>query len=213
MTERDGGGWGRIKYVLKQLLKNGRDREQLLSTTSGTMSDEELEEMSSCDNSKTDVMQRWLERLEQYNVFFSAPLDIDFLMLENMGDNYKETLDKKEGPRVNVAKGESVEQVYIRDIENSGLSYPEYAERVKKDIGLTLKDHGGSGATYTPEQQKLMVWYVYFFLNRGKPSTHIAALSTISTVMPNGSIPPVLKRLITKAEKMLKGDTNENYPT
>lgn len=31
--EREGGGWGRIKYVIKQLLENGADRDILLNTS------------------------------------------------------------------------------------------------------------------------------------------------------------------------------------
>lgn len=211
--ERDGGGWGRIKYALKQLIQNGSQRDRLLSTTNGVMTDEELEKMSEYGDSETEVMQGWLDCLEHYNVFFSSPLDIDFLMLESIGDDYKTILGKKEGPRINVARGDQTEQVYIRDIEASGTSYPEYVDRIKSDVRFTLKEHGGSGATYTPEQHKLMVWYNYFFLNRGKPSTHIAVLSTMSTEMLEKSIPPVLKRLITTAEKMLKGDVNENSLT
>lgn len=210
--EREGGGWGRIKYALKQLLKNGYNREQLLSTTTGILSDEALDKMSEWDDS-IETMQGWLNRLEQMNVFFSAPLDIDYLMLEHFGNEYKKTLSEKEGPRIKVVIGKRTEKVYIRDIEAGGLNYSEYDERIKKDVGLTLKEYGGNGSTYTTEQQKLMVWYNYFFLNRGKPSTHIAALSTIDTKTLENSTPPVLKRLIAAAEKMLKGDADENNPT
>jgi len=211
--ERDGGGWGRIKYAFKQMFKNGGNREQLLSTQSGVLSDEVLEGMSGWDNTKIEIMQSWMNRLEQHNVFFSAPLDIDFLMLEYFGNEYKKALGENEGPRITVVNGEQAEQVYIRDIDAGELSYPEYDERIKKDIGLTLKEHGSNGATYTMEQQKLMVWYNYFFLNRGKPTTHIAALLTMDTKTLGNSIPSVLKRLITTAGKMLKGDANEDNPT
>ena len=37
--ERDGGGWGRIKYVLDQLLKIGYSKADLLSTDKGILSD------------------------------------------------------------------------------------------------------------------------------------------------------------------------------
>lgn len=63
---------------------------------------------------------------------------------------------------------------------------------------------------YSPEQQKLMVWYTYFFLNRGKPSTHIAALSQLSDEELKENVPPVLQRLIETADHILKGDKNEN---
>lgn len=75
-----------------------------------------------------------------------------------------------------------------------------------KDIKNTLKEEGGDGHTYSPEQQKLMVWYTYFFLNRGKPSTHIAALSQLSDEELKENVPPVLQRLIETADHILKGD-------
>ncbi len=54
-----------------------------------------------------------------------------------------------------------------------------------------------------------MVWYTYFFLNRGKPSTHIAALSQLSDEELKENVPPVLQRLIETADHILKGDKNE----
>ena len=75
---------------------------------------------------------------------------------------------------------------------------------------IFLKEEGGDGHTYSPEQQKLMVWYTYFFLNRGKPSTHIAALSQLSDEELKENVPPVLQRLIETADHILKGDKNEN---
>lgn len=83
-------------------------------------------------------------------------------------------------------------------------------DRNVKDIKNTLKEEGGDGHTYSPEQQKLMVWYTYFFLNRGKPSTHIAALSQLSDEELKENVPPVLQRLIETADHILKGDKNEN---
>ena len=206
--ERDGGGWGRIKYVLEQLIANGHDRNVLLSTANGILTDSQLEGMSDRDVSDTTTMQTWIAWLEKYNVFFSAPLDIDFMMLEQMGDTYKATLDMREGPRIDIAQSGKKER--ITEIENDGESYPEYEDRILKAVKSTLKEGGSDGHTYSPEQQKLMVWYTYFFLNRGKPSTHIAALSQLSDEELKENIPPVLQRLIEAADHILKGDKNEN---
>lgn len=199
--ERDGGGWGRIKYALTQLLQVGTKREHLLDTTTGPMSDDVLEGMHSWNVSAIETMQAWLNRLEEYNVFFSAPLDIDFLMLEHMGDQYKKTIGKREGPRIT----HNEKQVHVQDIEATDQHYPEYDERIETSIQQTLKEHGGSGETYTDDQKKLMIWYSYFFLNRGKPASHIAALSTMDREQLKDAMPPVLSRLITVAEQMLEG--------
>ena len=187
---------GRIKYVLKQLIANGHDRNELLNTTSGVLTDAQLEGMSEWEVTDVIPMQKWLNRLEKYNVFFSAPLDIDFMMLEQMEAEYKNTLGATEGPRVDIVQNKIKQRTFISTIEDSGKVYPEYEDRIKKDIRNTLKEEGGEGCTYSAKQQKLMVWYTYFFLNRGKPSTHIAVLSRLDDESIKANIPPVLKRLI-----------------
>ena len=204
--EREGGGWGRIKYVLKQLIANGHDKNELLNTKSGVLTDEQLDGMSEWDVSDVVSMQSWLDWMEQYNVFFSAPLDIDFMMLEQMESEYKKSLDTTEGPRLEVIEDDEKKRILIQTIEGTGSYHTEYEARIKKDIKSTLKEEGGDGSTYSAEQQKLMVWYTYFFLKRGKPSTHIAVLSRLSDEEIIGNVPPILKRLIETAERILKGD-------
>ena len=208
--ERDGGGWGRIKYVLEQLIANGYNKEELLNTQDGILTDAQFKKMSDWNVSDIVTMQTWIDSLEEYNVFFSAPLDIDFMMLEQIGNVYKRTLDASEGPRIDIIQKEKKKRTLITTIENDGEAHPEYETRIQKDIQNTLKEEGGDGHTYSPEQQKLMVWYTYFFLNRGKPSTHIAALSQLSDEELKENIPPVLQRLIEAADHIIKGDKNEN---
>ena len=55
-----------------------------------------------------------------------------------------------------------------------------------------------------------MIWYTYFFLNRGKPSTHIAVLSQLDDEKLKKDVPPVLQRLMNAAVRILKGDQNES---
>ena len=204
--EREGGGWGRIKYVLKQLIANGHDKNKLLNTKSGVLTDEQLDGMSEWDVSDVTSMQTWLDWLERYNVFFSAPLDIDFMMLEQMASEYKKSLDTAEGPRLEITEDGKKKRVLIQTFEETGTYPAEYRARIKKDIKSTLKEEGGDGSTYSTEQQNLMIWYTFFFLNRGKPSTHIAVLSRLSDEAIKDNIPPVLGRLIEAAERILKGD-------
>lgn len=148
------------EYVLKQLIANGYDRNVLLNTTdSGILTDAEFEGMAGWNVSAITAMQTWIAWLEKYNVFFSAPLDIDFMMLEQMGDTYKATLDTREGPCIDIAQSGKKER--ITKIENDGEIHSEYETRILKDIKNTLKEEGGDGHTYSPEQQKLMVWYTY----------------------------------------------------
>ena len=201
--ERYGGGWGRIKYVLKQLMNNGYSKEKLLNTTKGVLSDEQFENMNNWEIDDK-VMAGWIKRLEKYNVFFSAPLDIDFLMLENFCEEYKKILVGSEGPKLMITdQNGGKKQTNVIDIEKMSNKPQEYNERIKEDLKYTLKKEGGDGSTYSEEQKRLMIWYNYFFLNRGKPSTHILALSQMDESKLEHKLPSVIDRLISIAEKLL----------
>ena len=93
-----------------------------------------------------------------------------------------------------------------------GLVYSFFND---KEIALetvknTLKEHGGDGTTYSPEQKRLMVWYTYFFLNRGKPSTHFSVLSSIEPITLKERMPEVFDRLIIQAEQKIKDGFGED---
>jgi len=211
--EREGGGWGRVKYVIDQLIQIGYNKETLLQTQNGVLTDKAFEKMQDWSIDKVEMLEAWVKMLEQYNVFFSAPLDIDFLMLEHYENSYKCILGKKEGPRLMIEENGQKCQKFIKDIETSEQFYPEYCTRITEDVQHALKACGGNGKTYSEEQKRLMVWYTYFFLNRGKPSTHIEALSAITDEMLVKFMPKVFERLIFAAEKALKEDCHENCCT
>lgn len=194
--EREGGGWGRIKYVSKQLLENGYSRKEILSTNNGILTDKEFEKMNGWDVNDVGCMQEWIDFLEKYNVFFSSPLDLDFLMLEHYADMYKDIVEKNEGPYI-PKKGKVI------DIEKEETPGVEYHQKVKDGVQCTLKRCGGDGSTFTDEQKQLMVWYNYFFLNRGKPSTHILALSSMEQSDLMDDIPPVIEKILKTSEEIL----------
>ena len=204
--ERFGGGWGRIAYALEQLIKISPDKTSLLIEGKTKI---KLDDMKKWNVNDTERMQQWIDLLENNDIFFSAPLDMDFLMLEQYKDIYLSTLESDEGPRLMVLEKGRKKQKYIKDIEESEEDFSEYNERISDDIRKALKACGGRGDTYTLKQKNLMIWYTYFFLTRGKPSTHIEAISRMDMETLGENAPLVLKRLINKAEEKLKGD-NEN---
>lgn len=207
--ERDGGGWGRIKYVIDQLIRVGHKKEELLKT----ISDETFEKMQDWDISDVELLQAWVHMLERYNVFFSAPLDIDFLMLEHFENVYKRILGEKEGPRLMIKEKDQELQKFIKDVETSGTPCKEYDDRIVQDMRHTLKACGGDGKTYSEKQKRLMVWYTYFFLNRGKPSTHIEAFSKLTDEMLTSNMPEVFEKLISAVERSLKEGYDEDRST
>lgn len=198
--ERSGGGWGRVKYVIKQLLQLGHDKIKLLKLKNKPMvSNEELETMHEKSVSERQNINAWVNHLENYSVYFSFPLDIDFMMLEAFSGEYFSILDSNEGPYIkDVGK-----ILYLTDEEKKTK---EYKKRIKQDIRATLKAEGGKGVTYNKTQKELMIWYTYFFLNRGKPSTHILALTNIDTESLNNRLPRSLQKLKEHVESVLDND-------
>lgn len=205
--ERYGGGWGRIKYILYQLLTIGVPKENLLKLPYKSsndiedkfLSDADLKEMNTWELKKDDKrLVSWIKHLEDYNVYYSSPLDLDFMLLEYFGKTYKSILVENEGPHIK-------EKGKIIDIENNKkLQDDDYIKRIEHDVKCTLKENGGDGSTYSQEQRKLMVWYNYFFLNRGKPSTHFLVLSKLSDEELKANAPEVLKRMISKIEDLVQ---------
>lgn len=199
--ERYLGGWSRIKYITDQLLCIGIQKETLLRLEGEEiLSDEEYFNILNWKLSG-DLLEKWLNHLEKFGVFFSQPLDLDFSMLTHFTENYKKTLSVKEGPFI---KGE----VKILELENSPVPIQAYNERVANDVKNALKGNGSDGSSYTLEERKLMVWYNYFFLNRGKPTTHFSMLANLDDSELLENIPEELKRLVDQIERTL-GRINE----
>ena len=188
---RERGGWGRVKYALQQLLNIGIDKNVLLQVSGGTvLSDESLEEMHTWifKDNKLDNLMAWVNlRLKEYNVFYSAPLDLDFLMLEHYPEIYKKAIPKNGGPRV-PKKDEEPDK---------------FAAKVENAVAATLKSEDAKGETYTEEQKELMIWYNYHFLGRGKPVTHMNALSLMDNKQIKENTPPVLVEIFDKIEEIL----------
>lgn len=192
--ERDGGGWGRIKYAIQQLIKIGYDKNSLFKTSESILSNEALENMHTWCVTETEIMSEWIEHLKRYDVYFSTPLDIDFAMLQSFKDKYISLLTRGEGPRI--TDHGRIQDIVINEDTVDKLK-TAYKSRIDSDIKSTLKQEGGDGATYTEEEKELMIWYSYFFLGRGKPTTHLSLLSN-STDLDLESFPNCLKEFVSR---------------
>lgn len=204
--ERSGGGWGRIKYAIKQMLEISEDKDSLLNTISnGKLTHQQLEGLHTVIEDNIQIQNSWIKRLEDFDVFFSYPLDLDFMMLEQFTNAYKSIIKENEGPQIN----KDEKNIKILNIENIEPSIPEYISRVEVAIQHSLKDKGGDGRTYTDEQKKLMIWYDYFFLKRGKPITHRLAMLTIEDNQFKNDLPEPLKKVLSRAIEKLDYNTVE----
>ncbi|QOY37594.1 AAA family ATPase [Anaerobacillus isosaccharinicus] len=198
--EREGGGWGRIKYSIKQLIENGTDKnEVLLLADNSILEDSRLEEMHTWEDYK--YINGWRRRLEVYNVYFSSPLDIDFLMIRKFLDYYLMTLEKNEGPLIKINEHDKQKRIHeLTDEEKQTIAYQE---RIEGDVKRALKEKGGEGHTYSKEQKESMIWYSYFFLTRGKPVTHLQALNYITDENLKVNVPKVFTRIAEKVKLLL----------
>jgi len=172
--ERYGGGWGRIHYALVQL----RSFEPALTVDRLRLTQEQLDGMPNWSLDDEALLQEWLQLLETHGVFFSAPLDLDFLMLRAFPDAYR-TSTTGSGPRI------------PRDA--SGL-----ATRLDQAKKAVLKPEGGDGRSYSEDERRAFIWYHYLFLGRGKPATHVVALNGLSEEQLRQGLPEVLQRLLNR---------------
>lgn len=174
--ERQGGDWSRIKYVIDELMRfrpgfNLKD----IGITAKQLSDMSGADVTDPTNLKN--LNSWLPVLEGYDIFFSTPLDLDFMLLEAFVSQYQAT--GTVGPRIPVGD-------------------PELTKRLEAAREAVLKSEGGSGSTYTQAQRQLFIWYQYLFLGRGKPTTHMRALNAMTDEQLAAALPPVLKRLLSR---------------
>ena len=201
-NERYGGGWGRIKYISQHLYELNTEFQEWFHTQRL-----DFNEIGSrgCESIGAQRLINWFNKLEEFNVYFSSPLDIDFLMLQHYKDNYLNTLSPIEGPVVSYNDSDgSSKKVKLSDLDClDRLQLEGFNKRKEEAIRATLKDKSGSGDSFTEEEKKLMIWYQYFFLGRGKPTTHMQFLSSISDNELKRFLPPVFEKMVKRAEELL----------
>jgi putative ATP-dependent endonuclease of OLD family len=172
---RSGGGFGRVRTVCEQLLGTGTAPEELFR---GILREggptQNLAEISSASPSDLKTLQGWCRWLEQFNVFFSATLDLDYTMLKAYPRAYRVLGQGMRGP---AATGEP------------------------RDAVLGAE---GSPAFYTAAEDDDLRWYRYLFLGRGKPSTHVRILSQLTPEELAATLPEPLQRLLSRVQTTLE---------
>lgn len=146
--------------------------------------------------------QGWIEDLEELGVFFSAPLDLDLMMLEAFSAEYKMLGPGEQGPEE--VKGATELDSLLKAILGPGKA--KTSDRAKTS-GLPdqakHKDDRLEG--YSADQRKLLAWYRYRFLSgqkgKGKPVAHLNALARLSPERLRDESPGVLKRLVQRVRE------------
>ena len=189
---REGGGWARIKYACEQLLNIGVEAEKILSfeadnDTNVSLSKEELDILHTREVISLDELRPWLNHLEVFGVYFSAPLDLDMAMLQKFSDAYIGTAEGS--PNFPPDPSPKLDS-YIRNAISSVVSGDESS--------IALYSH------LSPEQQRLFAWYRYLFLNHSKPATHLQAVAGLDIKEFREKAPEVLKRLLSYCREHIR---------
>ncbi len=184
-VDRSGGGFGRLKYIINQLNKYGAKKSKYLYQEIADHMPEwnsdqnPLEYKLSYSDFNGDVVNI-VNELENCNVFFSSPIDLDYSMISSFPDFYCE-VDTSYGERgpVNVEGDKKVEELETAVLKqgNSGIRFDfgeEYLNKFK--------------------------WYRYRFLsNKSKPASHVRIFSRIEDDLTDQEIierlPPEVHRL------------------
>ena len=205
-NERYGGGWGRIKYISQHLYELNTEFQEWFNTQGLDFNEIGARE---CESMEDKRLINWFYKLEEFNVYFSSPLDIDFLMLQHYKEHYLDMLSSKEGPVVSYAdSGGNSKKVKLTDLDCiDKLQLEGLEKRIEEAKIATLKDKSGPGDSFTSEEKELMIWYQYFFLGRGKPTTHMHFLSSSSDDELKRNLPLVFEKMVRRAEELL-GDIN-----
>lgn len=194
--EKEGAGWGRIQYVRNQLLlRFSEEPERLKFNVEGggrrSLAETDYDNLGAKATTDLAGMQAYMDFFRNsFGVFFSAPLDLDFGMLESFTGTYKILVPAGGGPRL--------------PAEDS----PKYKEAVAKRMRQVLAsdaetDDATLGSTYSEPQQELFTWYKYLFVDGSKPVTHMRALLSISQDDLAEKAPDFIVELLDKAREIL----------
>ncbi|MYD35704.1 MAG: AAA family ATPase [Dehalococcoidia bacterium] len=173
---RLGGGWGRLKYICRQLLMQGHTVRELFGEEGADLGDEEA--LSTFDGRPLDEsIQEWVQHLRYFDVYFSEPLDLDLMMLSHFPVDYCVVPPSRRGPDLG----------------------PEAERRAETAV---FGDDSEHTSLYDGTEGSL-AWYRYLFLGRSKPDTHLRVLSQMDDNTIQQNTPNVLRTLIDKVRAAL----------
>jgi putative ATP-dependent endonuclease of the OLD family len=179
---RAGGGFGRIKTAIENLIEVGAPKIELLKTDKGVLTDAEFAAMHTWQDAEDrKILRGWINCLKKYGVFFSEPLDLDLTMLAAFPEAYKAVIPEGGGPKMTAEKA---------------------AEAVLGRSGPGTTIYTGPYTDYPP----LFPAYRYHFLTQSKPATHLAALTHAKDSELKAEMPPVLAEILAHIANGLRRD-------
>ncbi len=163
------GGWGRIKYAATQRL-------QYDDIENAGIDDDAVASIPAWDSDQglLDDDDGWIGYLEGRGIFFSSPLDLDFMMIEAFGEVY--------------------------NIGDEELEEPDEST-LKAVLG---KKHVSVDGQYTDDQLELFDAYHRRFKLGSKPAWHIRAMAALDDAELAADMPAVMTALFDYVETALE---------
>ncbi|MCD9481687.1 ATP-dependent endonuclease [Photobacterium phosphoreum] len=195
--DRNGGGFGRIKYAIEQLSKYDKSEKYLHEGILNDIPkwDDRRNPIEFSFNYREEGMPggkeiNLVERLEVKNIYFSNPLDIDYSMICSFPDIFceKDESYNERGP----SDG--------KPDEEDGDSQKRHEALIK---AVLKKGNTGLRYKFGNEWERNFTWYRYRFLsNKSKPASHVRMFTKIEDKYNSDEIkqkiPTELKRLAEK---------------
>ncbi|MEZ9136114.1 AAA family ATPase [Vibrio splendidus] len=162
--DRNGGGFGRMKYVVDQLLlmdeiKSNYINECIIPYIPNWNSERNADSFSiHYEDGKTRIIA---DELEACNVYFSSPLDIDYSMICSFPEIFCEK-----------------DEAYGERGPSDGKEDEEEEDTAKREAALIKavlkKGNAGKRFDFGSDWQRNFLWYRYRFLsNKSKPASHV----------------------------------------
>lgn len=163
------GGWGRIKYAAKQLLK-------YTDVENAGIDDDDIAGIPAWNSEQGLLINDddWIEYFKDRGVFFSSPLDLDFMMIEAFAEVYQVDDDEREEP------------------DDATL---------KSVLG---KKHDTVRGQYADEQLELFDAYHRRFKLGSKPAWHIRAMAALEDAELAADMPEIMTALFDYVETALE---------
>ena len=193
--DRNGGGFGRIKYAVEQLLEMGDIASKYIKGDVPAVipiwADASNPNLFNLDHGQET--KNIVSELEVCNVFFSSPLDIDYSMICAFPDIFcqKDESYGEQGP-------------------SEGKQDEEDEDRVKREEALVKavlkKGNAGKRFEFGDDWERNFLWYRYRFLsNKSKPASHVRMFTKLESKYNadeiKAKLPPELNRL---AERVIQ---------
>jgi len=190
--EKEGAGWGRLRYVRDQLVAlHGSESPALqYDVEGGGTSNLALasDDVLGGDEQDTKKMALWINFFQwKFDVFFAKPLDIDFSMLKCFTDTYQSQAPVNGGPRLPKDEPALTEARIAR-----------MHQVLAADVTSVPKTLGGSYDVET--EVHLFSWYKYLFLDGSKPVSHMRAMVALEGSKWVDSMPTELKELVARVK-------------